>query len=75
MPLVTIEMRVRRYSNRHDFTGFQVLQRVTKILGVTVCVREIDREEVPSWAAIQSACLGSTEWKSRLLVQPTKGER
>lgn len=29
--------------------------------------RDVEVEEVPSWAWIQSATLGSTEWKSKLI--------
>lgn len=68
MAMVTIFHRVRRWT-RGDFTGWQVLERVTCVCGVPIWSKEIDREDVPSWAYIQRACLGHTEWKSRLFEQ------
>ncbi len=66
--MITTAYRVRRWT-RQDFTGYQVLERVTRILGIAVWVSEVDREDVPSWAAIQSGALGFTDWKSRLFDQ------
>lgn len=54
-----------RYTNRHNFDGYQVLVRETRLFGVRIWSREIDREEVPSWASIQRATLGYTDWRSR----------
>lgn len=68
MKFATTNHRVLRWT-RDDFSGYQVLQRVTRIFGVTVWIAEIDREDVPSWASIQRATLGSTDWESRLLSQ------
>lgn len=70
MPALIVTLhRVRRYT-RQDFTGFQVLTRERLLLGkLRVWSAEIDREDVPSWATIDKACLGSTDWKSRLLDQ------
>lgn len=70
MSIITATHRVRRWT-RQDFTGFQVLERTTRVLGVPVWRSEIDREDVPSWAYIQRACLGYTEWKSRLFNEYT----
>lgn len=63
--LITTSYRVRRWT-RQDFTGYQVLERVTCVLGLPVRVSKIDREDVPGWVAIQRGALGFTDWKSRL---------
>lgn len=68
MRLLNTTHRIRRWTFR-DFTGIQKLECVTKLLGLTVFVWEVDREDVPSWATIQIATLGSTDWKSRLFSQ------
>jgi hypothetical protein len=60
--------RIRRWTF-NDFTGLQKLECVTKLLGITVFVSEVDREVVPSWVTIQLATLGSSDWKSRLFEQ------
>ncbi|MBG9993424.1 MULTISPECIES: hypothetical protein [Gammaproteobacteria] len=65
MKIIATTHRVRRWT-RSDCTGFQVLERVTRVLGMPIWCREIDREDVPSWAFIQRACLGETDWESRL---------
>lgn len=69
MSIVTTTHHVMRYSNRAEFAAVQRLERHVQVLGVTVWVDELDSEDVPSWALIERACLGSTEWKSRLLKQ------
>lgn len=68
MSLITTTHRIRRWT-RGDFTGFQRLQRVTRILGIPIWIETIDEEDVPSWAFIQKACLGHTDWESRLFRQ------
>ena len=68
MKIIAITHRVRRWTQQ-DCTGFQVLERTTRVLGIPVWRSEIDREDVPSWAFIQRACLGGTEWESRLFKQ------
>lgn len=68
MMLLATTHRVRRWT-RQDFTGIQRLERVTKVLGITVLVRVLDAEDVPSWATIQRACLGYTDWESRIFAQ------
>ena len=60
--------RIRRWTRR-DFTGYQRLERVTKVLGLTVWIRVMDAEDVPSWVAIQRGALGYTDWESRLFAQ------
>lgn len=67
--MITTRHRVRRYT-RNDFSGYQVLFRERWLFGrLRVWITEIDREDVPSWAFIQRACLGSTDWESRLFNQ------
>lgn len=68
MRLITTTYRIRRWT-RADLTGFQRLQRVTRLLGIPVWIKTIDEEDVPSWAFIQKACLGYSDWKSRLFRQ------
>lgn len=63
--LLTSSMCVRRYLNRSDFTGYQTLVRTWRLLGVPVFSWTVAREDVQSWASIQLATLGHTEWKSR----------
>lgn len=58
-------MRVQRWTRRNEFGGFQQLLKEWRVFGVKVWTTEIDREDVPEWAAIQSGCLGSTEWVSK----------
>lgn len=67
--MIAVTYRVLRYTNRHDFDSYQVLQREMRIFGICVWRTEVDREEVPSWAIIQRACLGSTDWESRIFKQ------
>lgn len=47
--------------------GYQILAKVTYLLGWRVWIRELDREDVPHWHYVQRATLGLSEWKSRLL--------
>lgn len=58
-------MRVRRYSRRHEFGGYQILLKEWRVCGVKVWSQEIEREEVPGWAEIQLGALGSTDWQSK----------
>ncbi|MDD5325894.1 MAG: hypothetical protein PHR71_11415 [Polaromonas sp.] len=66
--MITRTYRIRRWT-RQDFTGLQVLEQVTRVFGFAIKVSEIDREEVPGWAAIQRGALGYTDWKSRLFYE------
>ncbi|AZR95124.1 hypothetical protein BBB39_16200 [Bordetella trematum] len=67
--LIFIRHRVLRFT-RSDLTGFQVLYRDRLLFGrIRVWRTEIDREDVPSWAFIAQACLGSTDWESRLFKE------
>lgn len=64
--LITIRHRVLRYT-RQDLTGYQILVRQWLIFGkVKIWSKVIDREDVPDWAFIQKACLGYSDWESRL---------
>jgi hypothetical protein len=67
--MITTAYRIRRWT-RMDLTGFQRLERVTQVFGLTVFVWTVAEEQVPSWATIQKACLGSTDWKSTLHQHP-----
>jgi hypothetical protein len=59
------EYRVKRIS-----TDKQILQEETKnFFGVTVW-RTIDDETIPTFASIQKATLGSTDWKSKFYDLP-----
>lgn len=69
MAILTQTYHITRYASRKDFSGYQVLTRITRVLGIPIWVREIDREDVPSWATIQRMCLGYSEWRSRLFEQ------
>lgn len=42
MAIVTTIHRVRRWT-RQDFTGFQVLERVTCVFGIQVWCRKLDK--------------------------------
>lgn len=72
MKLITTTHTCLRYRKRQEFEAWQVVERQTRFLGFVIWSREIDREGVPSWALIQKATLGSTEWRSRLLNQYEK---
>jgi len=61
--------RIRRFTSLTDFSAVQRLERVTQAFGVPIRVKVIDEEDVPSWALIALACLGSTDWESRLFKQ------
>ena len=64
--MITHTHRVVRWVSRTDIVDcYQVLLRDTHIFGIRIWSREIDREDIPSWASIQRACLGWTEWRSR----------
>jgi hypothetical protein len=65
MPLITHKTTVRRWTNRHTYESRQELCRHTLIFGVCIWTRVLDTEEVPIWASIQVACLGSTDWRSK----------
>lgn len=56
---------VERYSSRTEFTSVQLLVAKTKVGRFTIYRRTIDRETVPSWALIEVAALGSTNWRSK----------
>ena len=63
---LTSKMVVKRYTNRYDLNGVQILFKEWYLFQVVrVWFKEIDREDVPSWATIQCATLGSTDWKSK----------
>ena len=70
--MLTTTYRIRRWTNRVDLTGVQKLERVTKLLGITIFVWVLDTEEVPSWAFIQRATLGRSDWESRLFREYSK---
>ena len=65
MPLIAHTLTVRRWTNRYTFESRQELCRNTLFCGVRIWIRVLDTEEVPIWATIQAACLGSTEWRSK----------
>jgi hypothetical protein len=43
----------------------QELIATTKLFGVPVWRRVVDREEAPAWAVIESGCFGETSWRSK----------
>jgi hypothetical protein len=47
-----------------DHFDRQYLTRVWKIYGVRIWSKIIDFEDVPVYASVQQATLGSTDWKS-----------
>lgn len=63
--MLTARLVVRRYVSRTTFEGHQLLLREWRLWGVRVWSRELDREDVPVWASIQLACLGSSDWRSK----------
>jgi hypothetical protein len=65
MKVIATSYRVRRRM-RQNLTGVQVLERLTRSLGLTVIASKIDQEDVPGWVAIQRGSLGFTDWKSRI---------
>lgn len=65
MKFIKVTHNVYRYT-RSDMTGFQVLRKEWWLCGVRVWSTIKDKEDVPSWAFIQDACLGYTDWKSRI---------
>lgn len=54
---------------REDFSGLQSLTKSWWVCGFPIWVSVVDSEEIPSWANIQRATLGSTDWTSRLWKQ------
>ena len=68
LTILTTRYRVRRWT-RQDCSGYQRLEWVVSLFGCPVFFWAIDQEDVPSWAYIQRACLGFTEWESRLFKQ------
>lgn len=48
-------------------TDIQVLYEITKLGPFTVRKRIIDTEIVPTWAYIQQATLGHTDWRSKFI--------
>lgn len=67
--LIITHHKVVRYT-RNDLTGYQALFCDRLLFGKWRIWRtELDREDVPSWAFIASACLGYTDWESRLFKQ------
>jgi hypothetical protein len=70
MNIITTTHTVLRWTKRDTFDDcYQELRRTTRVFGIPVWTTTIDREDVPSWALIQRACTGSTEWESRLFKQ------
>lgn len=65
MDLLKKSFVVKAYRNKNAFEGYQVLLQEYRIFGIKVWSVEIDRETVPSFAYIQHATLGSTDWKSK----------
>ena len=65
MKPLSVSVEVRRYSFRREFGGVQRLERAIRLFGVCVWRTVIDEENVPAWAEIQAATLGSTEWRSK----------
>lgn len=65
MSLLKKTFIVKSYRNKNSFEGIQVLFKEYRIFGIKVWSIEIDRENVPSFAYIQHATLGSTDWKSK----------
>jgi len=63
--MITNNIKVLRYTNKKDFDGYQLLIKSFFLFGIKIWTTILDREEVPSWANIQIATLGSTDWKSK----------
>lgn len=63
--MISSTTRVKRYSCRNEFGGYQLLLKEWRVCGIKVWSQEIDREEVPGWAEIQLGALGSTDWRSK----------
>jgi hypothetical protein len=63
--MIKTAIRVKRWTRRNEFGGFQQLLKEWRVFGVKVWTKEIDREDVPGWAEIQLATLGYTEWRSK----------
>jgi hypothetical protein len=62
MKLITTRYRAWKHT-RQDLTGYTVIKRQHRLFGwLLIWSVEIDREDIPSWAFIQRACLGSTDW-------------
>lgn len=70
MAILTQKLEVRRYSSRRTFEGVQQLERRWYLLGCCIWSSVLDSEEVPQWAAIQKAALGSTDWRSKFADRP-----
>ena len=58
--------RIVRFTNMRNFESYQVLERIHTLLGLGCWRTELAREDIPVWASIQRATLGSTEWQSKL---------
>ena len=63
--MITSKYTVRRYSNKKNFESIQKLEKDFFLFGFKIWTITQDVEEVPIWASIESACLGSTQWKSK----------
>jgi hypothetical protein len=67
LSILTTDTVVYLQTSRKKFGGHVVLIRRFKIFGFVILTFEIEREEYPSWAAIQKGALGYTEWTSKLV--------
>lgn len=65
MRVLTSRTEVLRYTKRYAFGGEQRLVRRWYLFGLRIWTTVLDTEEVPAWAEIQLAALGSTEWESK----------
>ena len=67
MKVFSKKIVVRRYRYKHVFGGVQRLQKEIRLVGFLIMRTTIDEEDVPGWAEIQVATLGSTDWKSKFV--------
>lgn len=65
--LLSTRLVVRRFRYKNEFCGFQLLQKEFRVFGIVILRITIDEEDIPVWAEIQMATLGSTDWKSKFV--------
>lgn len=64
-PVITRKYTVLRWTHRYTYESRQELWRYTLFLGMPIWCKKLDEEDIPAWALIQMACLGSTDWRSK----------
>lgn len=69
--IFTTDTVALRYTLRDSFGGYIALKRRYMLFGHVIWSTELEREDYPSWAHIQRATLGYTDWVSKLAAKVT----